>query len=143
METASSEQRPDRLHKHLQSSNLLNRQHISSLGFGDNEERDTKNLRLLFVREVTENIEEYREWMSSTSVALEIECFKNDGHFASEIVTYVQRPVQIFFVSRLLSLQLYQLSFPFHSYQKILSLLHLCIWRTTIQVQGNMTLQKV
>ncbi|CAH3167484.1 unnamed protein product [Porites lobata] len=49
------------LQKHLQRSDLQNLQHISSLGLGINEERDTENLRLLFVREVTENLDEYRE----------------------------------------------------------------------------------
>lgn len=55
------------LQKHLQRSDLQNLQHISSLGLGINEERDTENLRLLFVREVTENLDEYREWMSCSS----------------------------------------------------------------------------
>ena len=35
--------------------------------------------------EVTENIDEYREWTTSDSLAKEIELFKNDGHFASEL----------------------------------------------------------
>ena len=125
METASSEQR--QLHKHLQSSDLLNRQHISSLGLGDNEERDTRNLRLFFVREVTENIEEYREWMSSTSVALEVECFKNDGHFASEIGDICAKAcanllrIPIVVITALPTAP----SIPF--LPKSLSLLHLCI----------------
>ncbi|CAH3165526.1 unnamed protein product [Porites lobata] len=73
------------LKKHLQRSDLQNLQHISSLGIGINEERDTENLRLLFVREVTENLDEYREWMSCSSNVREIERFKTDGHFASDI----------------------------------------------------------
>ena len=73
------------LQKHLQRSDLQNLQHISSLGLGINEERDTENLRLLFVREVTENLDEYREWMSCSSNVREIERFKTDGHFASDI----------------------------------------------------------
>ena len=73
------------LQKHLQRSDLQNLQHISSLGLGINEERDTENLRLLFVHEVTENLDEYREWMSCSSNVREIERFKTDGHFASDI----------------------------------------------------------
>ena len=73
------------LQKHLQRSDLQNLQRISSLGLGINEERDTENLRLLFVREVTENLDEYREWMSCSSNVREIERFKTDGHFASDI----------------------------------------------------------
>lgn len=72
----------------MQRSDLPNdqRQHISSLDLGINEESDTRNLRLLFVREVNQNIDEYREWMSdSPSFASDIERFQNDGHFASEI----------------------------------------------------------
>lgn len=75
------------LNKLLQSSDLPSdqRQHISSLELGINEESDTRNLRLLFVREVNQNIDEYREWMSSPSFGSDIERFQTDGHFASEI----------------------------------------------------------
>ena len=55
------------------------------MGLGINEERDAENLRFLFVCEVTENIDEYREWTTSDSLAKEIELFKNDRHFASEL----------------------------------------------------------
>lgn len=52
------------LQKHLvQGLELLSRQHISSLGLGINEERDTENLRFLFVCEVTE-----KKSMSTTRV---------------------------------------------------------------------------
>ena len=55
------------------------------MGLGINEERDAENLRFLFVCEVTENIDEYREWTTSDSLAKEIELLKNDRHFASEL----------------------------------------------------------
>ena len=75
------------LNKLLQRSDLSNDQlqHISLLGLGINEESDTRNLRLNFVREVTQNNDEYRQWMCSPSFASDIERFQNDGHFASEI----------------------------------------------------------
>ena len=74
------------LKKYLQSNKeQLIEQHISSLGLGNSEENDTKKLRLLFVQELTENIHNYREWMSSASIMPEIERFKTDGYFASEI----------------------------------------------------------
>lgn len=50
------------LQKHLvQGLELLSCQNISSLGLGINEERDTENLRFLFICEVTENIDEYNQ----------------------------------------------------------------------------------
>ena len=75
------------LNKLLQRSDLSDdqRQHISLLELGINKESDTRNLRLLFVREVSQNIDEYREWMSSPSFASDIKRFQNDGHFACEI----------------------------------------------------------
>ena len=75
------------LHKHfiLQGSDELTRQHILSVGLGKSEELDAKNLRLLFVKELNENINEYKEWTSSTSAIVDIERFKKDGFFASEI----------------------------------------------------------
>ena len=71
----------------MQRSDLSNDQlqHISSLGLGINKESDTRNLRLNFVSEVTQNNDEYRQWMCSPSFASDIERFQNDGHFASEI----------------------------------------------------------
>lgn len=55
------------------------------MGFGKFEEFDVKNLRLFFVKEFNENINEYKEWMFSILVIVDIECFKKDGFFVSEI----------------------------------------------------------
>ena len=41
------------------------------------------------MREVTQNLDEYREWMSYSSNVREIERFKTDGHFASDIVPII------------------------------------------------------
>lgn len=84
----------------LQRSDLQNLQRISSLGLGINEERDTENLRLLFVREVTENLDEYREWMSCSSNVREIERLKLIAISQVTLATSVLRHVLISSVSR-------------------------------------------
>ena len=114
------------------------------MGLGINEERDAENLRFLFVCEVTENIDEYREWTTSDSLAKEIELFKNDRHFASELGDICAKAcANLLRIPIVLITALPELSLPFRSYQNISLLLHLFTWRTTIQVQGIMTGREV
>ena len=74
---------------------LLSRQHISSLGLGINEERDTENLRFLFVCEVTENIDEYNQsGQPATNLQRKLNFLKMVILLVN-LATSVQRPVQI------------------------------------------------
>lgn len=75
------------LHKHLQNIKDQIQTHIERLGLGKSEQDDWKKLRNLFVQELKENFEEYREWMSGNSLTMlsEIEMFARDGYFASEV----------------------------------------------------------
>lgn len=60
--------------------------HCSLLGLGKDEASDTKLLRQLFVKEVTENIRDYKDWIASAEDELEqVAKFKQDGFFASEV----------------------------------------------------------
>ena len=61
-------------------------EHCTSLGLGINEALDTCRLRELFVREVSDNIEEYRDWMTTGVDGLEeVYKFSQDGFFADEV----------------------------------------------------------
>lgn len=133
------------LQKHLvQGLELLSCQHISSLGLGINEERDTENLRFLFVCEVTEKIDEYNQsGQPATNLQRKLNFLKMMVILLVNLATSVQRPVQICSAAQLFSSQPYQLSLPFCSYQNISSLLYLFTWRMTIQVQGIMTRREV
>lgn len=79
------------VHKHFKTNNDDHndneglQQHLSSLGMLTNEDKDVTTLRHLFVQELTENINEYKSWMSENCSLSEIEKFKMDGHFASEV----------------------------------------------------------
>ena len=75
------------LHKHLQNIKDQIQTHIERLSLGKSEQDDCKKLRNLFVQELKENFEEYREWMSGNSLTMlsEIEMFARDGYFASEV----------------------------------------------------------
>lgn len=61
-------------------------EHCRSLGIGNCEEENTAKLRQLFVNEVTENINEYENWMTASPNNLEtVAKFKESGFFASEV----------------------------------------------------------
>ena len=58
----------------------------TSLGLGINEALDTCRLRELFVKEVSDNIEEYRDWMTTGVDGLEeVYKFSQGGFFANEV----------------------------------------------------------
>lgn len=76
------------LHKHLR--NITEEQiqpHIDSLGLGKSEQDDSEKLRNLFVKELKENFDECREWMSGNVMHMltETEMFARDGYFAGEV----------------------------------------------------------
>lgn len=76
------------LHKHLR--NITEEQiqpHIDSLGLGKSEQDDSEKLRNLFVKELKENFDECREWMSGNVMHMltEIEMLARDGYFAGEV----------------------------------------------------------
>lgn len=74
------------LNKHLTTCHEEKLQHhISVIGLGKSEKDDTAKLRELFVRELSENIDNYKEWMSGKSILTEINNFKDDGYYASEV----------------------------------------------------------
>ena len=50
-------------------------EHCTSLGLGTSEAFDTRRLRELFVKEVSDNIEEYRDWMTTAVNGLEDDDF--------------------------------------------------------------------
>lgn len=49
--------------------------HISSLGLGEVEDQDTARLRKLFVGEMKENLDEYKDWIIGSNLQEEIEQF--------------------------------------------------------------------
>ena len=72
--------------KHLRLYKEQIQQHCSLLGLGKGEDSDTKRLRQLFVREITDNMDDYKVWMTSAEDQLEqVTKFKQDGFFASEV----------------------------------------------------------
>ena len=85
------------LQKHLvQGLELLSCQHISLLGLGINEERDTENLRFLFVCEVTEKIDEYNQsGQPATNLQRKLNFLKMMVILPVNLATSVQRPVKI------------------------------------------------
>lgn len=75
------------LHNHLRKLKEQIQPHIDSLGLGKSEQDDSERLRNLFVQELKENFDEYREWMSGNAghMLTEIDLFARDGYFASEV----------------------------------------------------------
>ena len=72
--------------KHLTLYGEQIEEHCTSLGLGQSETHDANQLRELFVNEVTENIEDYRDWMTFGDNELEeVRIFKQDGFFAHEV----------------------------------------------------------
>lgn len=73
------------LSKHL----ILYREQIKApctlLGLGESEEEDTAKLRKLFVKEVSENIDDYKDWMTGNNQLEDVDKFNQDGYFASEV----------------------------------------------------------
>ena len=59
--------------------------HCTLLGLGRSEDEDTRKLRELFVKEISENIDAYKDWMTTNSHLEEIDKFNQDGYFASEV----------------------------------------------------------
>ena len=59
--------------------------HCTLLGLGRSEEEDTGKLRKLFIKEVSENIDDYKDWMTGNNHLEEIDKFNQDGYFASEV----------------------------------------------------------
>ena len=53
------------LNRHLREYREDIEEHCTSLGLGNNEAFDTRRLRELFVKEVSNNIEEYKDWMTT------------------------------------------------------------------------------
>lgn len=58
---------------------------MSSLGLAGNEKESATKLRYLFVEELTNNFNEYNSWMTNICSLAEIEKFKTNGYFASEV----------------------------------------------------------
>ena len=59
--------------------------HLTSLGLLRTETEDSTRLRELFVKEITENNDEYKAWMTSDNAQEEIEKFRLNGFFASDV----------------------------------------------------------
>ena len=74
------------LNRHLREYKEHIEGHCTSLGLGISEAFDTRRLRELFVKEVSDNIEEYRDWMTTGVNGLEeVYKFSQDGFFANEV----------------------------------------------------------
>ena len=74
------------LNRHLREYREHIEEHCTSLGLGINEAFDTRRLRELFVKEVSDIIEEYRDWMTTGVNGLEeVYKFSQDGFFANEV----------------------------------------------------------
>ncbi|CAH3165856.1 unnamed protein product [Pocillopora meandrina] len=74
------------LNRHLREYKEHIEGHCASLGLGISEAFDTRRLRELFVKEVSDNIEEHRDWMTTGVNGLEkVYKFSQDGFFANEV----------------------------------------------------------
>ena len=73
------------LRKHLVLYREQIEAHCTLLGLGRSEDEDTRKLRELFVKEISENIDAYKDWMTTNSHLEEIDKFNQDGYFASEV----------------------------------------------------------
>ena len=74
------------LNRHLREYKEHIEGHCTSLGLGISEAFDTRRLRELFVKEVSDNIEEYRDWMTTGVNGLEeVYKFSQDGFLANEV----------------------------------------------------------
>ena len=72
------------LNRHLGEYREHIEEHCTFLGLGINEAFETRRLRVLFVKEVSNNIEEYRDWMKTGVNGLEeVYKFSQDGFFAN------------------------------------------------------------
>ena len=74
------------LRKHLNFFRDQLEDHCTLLGIGaESEEEDSRILRKLFVKEVLENIDDYKNWMTSSNYLEEVKKFYQDDYFASEV----------------------------------------------------------
>ena len=71
------------LNRHLETFAV--KQHVCSLGLGVAEENDAMRLRQLFVNELLTNKQEYKEWLTEDCTEADIEMFKRNGFFTSEL----------------------------------------------------------
>ena len=71
---------------YLKGDNRRTEEHLKTIGIGKCEEENTAKLQQLFVKEVTENISDYENWMTAGSNNLDtVAKFKECGFFASEV----------------------------------------------------------
>ena len=77
------------LNRHLREYRKHIEEHCTSLGLGINEAFDKRRLRELLVKEVSNNIEEYRDWMTLSLTGVngleEVYKFSQNGFFANEV----------------------------------------------------------
>lgn len=104
------------LNKHFRLNEQIQHHCSRTLGLGKDESSDTKQLRQLFVKEVNENIKEYKEWMTSAEDELkQVAKFKQDGFFASEVGDLCARATAKLLRIPVLLSQLFQLYLLYHS----------------------------
>ena len=83
------------LNRHLREYRKHIEEHCTSLGLRINEAFDKRRLGELLVKEVSNNIEEYRDWMTLTPTGVngleEVYKFSQNGFFAYEVGDFCAR----------------------------------------------------